>query len=401
MPTLTEFKPHFDNMYEEIFNLANVSKEIINLRYESTLGKVGESVARRAYDLSQVIVRDVVEGAASTIDPVTDSTELMLINFDKETCFYLSDRVVSQTGDNPGEKIGTKIALKVANAFDARIFSEVLNAYQTFDTGDLTTLVSTGVPITMSTTNTPLMAARLPAKLMKGGKQTLSNMAFVIDSYGVAELAQYYLSKQFNIVDTVLKNGFANDDFASANVYVSENLTATTNLYMATDPTATNTVTINGIVFTAVTSLTGVAGQFIRGVSADDSRANLAALINTPGTTTVKVVALSAADQALVREYGLSATNNDSTDYLSLTGTSGRLTVSETLTNASDIWSNNCIHAYYGKKGAIDAVMQKVNGVDMRPTSDRRGTNVFSNLLGAIKVFADGARQFIDVKISA
>jgi hypothetical protein len=37
----------------------------------------------------------------------------------------------------------------------------------------------------------------------------------------------------------------------------------------------------------------------------------------------------------------------------------------------------------------------------MRPTADRRGTNVFSSYLAGLKTFADGAKKFLDVKISA
>ena len=33
----------------------------------------------------------------------------------------------------------------------------------------------------------------------------------------------------------------------------------------------------------------------------------------------------------------------------------------------------------------------------MRPTDDRRGTNVFSSYLAGVKTFADGAKKFLDV----
>ena len=38
--------------------------------------------------------------------------------------------------------------------------------------------------------------------------------------------------------------------------------------------------------------------------------------------------------------------------------------------------------------------------VDMRITDDRRGTNVFSSYLGGIKLFADGAKKFLDVLLA-
>jgi len=75
------------------------------------------------------------------------------------------------------------------------------------------------------------------------------------------------------------------------------------------------------------------------------------------------------------------------------------LTLSDTC--GSGAWTLNKIHAYYGKKGAIDLVVQDIAPVDMRETSDRRGTNIFSSYMAGLKVFADGARKFLNVKIAA
>ena len=45
---ITEFKPWYDNAYQEHFNKSLVGKEIANFRYEADLGKYGESVDRAA-----------------------------------------------------------------------------------------------------------------------------------------------------------------------------------------------------------------------------------------------------------------------------------------------------------------------------------------------------------------
>lgn len=152
--SLTDFKPHFDNAYQEVFNKVLVGKSIANLRFEATLGKYGESVERVAYDTSAVRVRNTVRGSASAIDVITDTTELMTVNYDKEAVFHISDGEVKQAGPlNPGEVIGGQIAIKVATNLDAFILGEITNATLDFDTGDLTTLASTGTPITLSVAN--------------------------------------------------------------------------------------------------------------------------------------------------------------------------------------------------------------------------------------------------------
>jgi hypothetical protein len=57
------------------------------------------------------------------------------------------------------------------------------------------------------------------------------------------------------------------------------------------------------------------------------------------------------------------------------------------------------LNCYYGKKGAIDLVVQDMKEVDIRPTADRRGNNIFSSYLAGIRTFTDGAKKFLNVKI--
>ena len=393
---ITEFKPWYDNSYQEHFNKSLVGKEIANYRYEANLGKYGESIDRVAFDISAVRVRDVARGSASTVDPVTDSTEQLLINIEKETLIHLSKGELKQAeASNPTEKFGKEIGEKTARYLDAQIFAEVLNAYQTFDNGDLTTLTSDGTAITLSSTTVPQLNTRLAAKLRKGANQTITNMAMVVDSYSVAEIEEYLLGKQFDIVNSVFKNGYTDQAFAMAKMYVSENLTGTAVLTAADVFVDTQTVTINGIVFTSEATPT-TAGSFDVSTAAN-SLGYLANLINNPGTTSATQIALSAADQALIEDYGLSAVATATT--LTITGNgAGRMTVAETQTNLS--WGSNMVRCYYGAKGAIDVVVQEFDGVSMIPTSDKQGMNIFSYLLGGIKTFADGSKKFLDVKIA-
>ena len=394
--SITSFKPQFDNAYEEIFQKVLVAKEIANTRFEALLS-YGASVERVAYDISAVYVRTVSRGSASTIDAVTDSNETLTINVEKEAVFYLSDGEVKQAGPlNPGEVFGGQIAIKVAADLDARIFAEVLNAAVAFDTGDLTTGASTGVPITLSSTTVPQMVTRMPAKL-RNANITLTNMAFVVDSYAASDIEQYLLGKQFSIVESVFMNGYAGP-IATAEVYVSQNLTGVAVITPSGTPSGSDTLVIGGVTFTAVSSIGSTAGNVLFTTVADFIT-NLTTLINTPGTTTSTGVALSAADQATITQT-LKLKAVDGTTKITLTGTgSGRLVISGA---AKFIGANlvNYIACYYGKKGAIDLVVQDIKEVDMRQTVDRRGTNIFSSYLAGIKTFADGAKKFLNVKIA-
>ncbi len=397
--SLTNYKGAFDNAYEQLFEKVLVSKEIMNFRFEDNL-KFGGTVTRFTYDISNVRVRTVTRGAASTIDTVTDGNEVLTVNLEKEAVFHISDGEVTQAGPlNPGEVIGGKVAADL----DARSFAEVRNAQYDFDTGDLTTLVSTGTPITLNSTTVPQLVTRAPAKLRRTNNQMVTtNMALVIDSYGAADISQYLLGKSIDLAGSVFKNGYT-DVVSNAQMYVSENLTGEAVLSLATTPTAGDTVTIGGVVFTFRTTLGTTAGSVLVSGSADAARANLAALINTPGTTTLYGVALSAADQIVLQDtLRLTATNDDTANTMTLVGIgSGRLVLAETLTDGTDAFTKNFIHAYFGKKGAIDLVVQNIKEVDMRKTADRRGTNVFTSYLAGLKTFLDGAKKFLDVHIAA
>ena len=396
--SLINFQEHFDNSYEAIFNKVLVGKSIANLRFEKKL-KYGESVERFAYDISGVRVRSTVRGNASTIDSISDTSELLTINLEKEAVFHISDGEVTQAGPlNPGEVIGGQIAIKVATDLDARILGETLNAEFDFDTGDLTTGASTGVPFTLDSTNVPKAVVRMPAKL-RSKNQTLTNLCWVIDSYGASDIEQYLMGKSIDLAGYVFKNGYAGT-VRGADLIVSENLTGEAVLTDSGTFSDGETFIINGVTFTMKTALSSpaVAGEIVIGADLAASMTNIAAALNAPGTTTATFTALSAADQETIADLNITATKTATTVTIVAVG-SGRLTLSET--GGSTSWSSNFIHSYFGKKGAIDVVVQDMKKVYMRPTADKRGTNVFTSYLAGIKTFADGKRKFLDVLINA
>ncbi|OQB08211.1 MAG: hypothetical protein BWY21_01391 [Parcubacteria group bacterium ADurb.Bin216] len=403
--SLTIYKEEFDNSYQEIFQKVLVGKDICNTRFEPVL-RYGESVERVAFNIDNVRVRNTVKGSDSTIDPVTDSSELLTINLSKEAVFNIHDDEVVQSGPlNPGENIGAQVAIKVAADLDARIFYEVKNAYQAFDTGDLTTLVSTGVPITLNSTTVPQMAKRMPAKLRRGANQVLNgNMAFVGDAFALSDIEQYLMGKEIDLAASIFANGYSGK-MSMGDIYCSENLTGEAWLNLSQTVSNNDTITINGVVFTFKTTLSNpaVAGEVLLGADVAATRVNLAAAINAPGTTSATFTALSAADQLIITDtLKLVATDDISATKVKIVGTgAGRMIVSEGLTHADNVWTYNFIHCYYGKKGAIDLVVQDMKEVDMREADKSRSTNVFCSYLAGLKTFADGAKKFLDVKVAA
>lgn len=399
---LINFQKHFDNTYEEVFNKTLVAKTIMNTRFESKL-TYGQSVERFVYDVSGVKVRDTIRGSASVIDAITDSTELLTINLEKESVFHLSDGEVTQAGPlNPGSVIGGQIGVKISTDLDARCFKEILNAGFSFDTGDLTTRDSNGTPITLSSTTVPQMTSRMAAKLRhRNNINTAGNMAFVVDAYAASDIAQYLMSKNIDLAGYVFQNGFSGA-IDGANLYISENLTGSAVLGLATKPTANDTVSVGGLTYKFVSSPSAV-GDVAIGANVTDSQNNLAAAINQGAGAGSVYVAWTGANLETWKggKFSAVADNTAKTVTVNSAGAGRGFVVATSLTNQTDKFGPVYVNAYFGKMGAIDLVVQDLKKVKIIETADRRGVNIFSSYLAGIKTFADGAKKFLNVKIAA
>lgn len=395
---LNDFSKKYIMRYEDILSKVMVGLKIANTRFESDLS-FGDTVTRFVLDLSNVRVRSFTNLVDQTIDPLVDTTETMTVNVQVGAVFPIARLEKIQAGAlDPAMIAGKEIAIKVANYLDAQILAETKNAWAVVDTGNLTTSAANGTPITLSATTVPQLVSQAYAKLFSNNV-SMTNMIWVLDPFSVSMIAQFPMGKDITSANTVFQNGFTGRIFGS-DIYVSNNLTGEATLKFTGNSVNAETVTIGGVVFTGVTSLSGVAGQFV--VSTSDSTTgitNLAGLINNPGTTNAAQVALSAANQVKITDtLGLSAVAT-STTVLTIVGKgASRLILAEGQTNAT--WDTNFVHCYYGMKGAIDVAIQDQPTVLMREEPRQLTTNIFNNVVAAVKTFTDGSQKFVDVKIA-
>lgn len=399
---LDAFKTAFSNTYQEVFQKMLVAMKIANTRLQSDL-VYGSSVERVKYDIGTVRVRDIVIGSDMTIDSVTDTSESLLVNYHKGTGFALNEKEVKQAGPlSPGQIIGAKIAHQLSLKVDAYVLYETVNASYDFDNGDLTTLTSTGTPITLNSTTVPQLMMRLNSKLaQRNNIMTDSNMCMVIDPYMLGDVGQYLLGKNADYVLGMATNGYKGDFITGAQVYMSNSLTGEAVLTDTGTYSDGETVTINGVEFTMKTALTPTAGEVLIGANADASRLNLTAAVNGSAGAGTTYVELSSADRTTISDtLEITATNNATANTMTIVGKgSGRFILAETCTNAS--WSSNFVHVYYGKKGAIDVVIQKDVDIDVRQEPKQKASNYLSSVIFGVKTFTDGSKQFLDVLINA
>lgn len=406
--SIQNFKEQFASRYQDTFHKVLVGRMIANYRLESDLTE-GDKVHRFAVDMSSVLVRTITPLTDRTVDAITNSQENLEIDQYKGTTFPIS-RWEKTLQKNPdlGLLYGKEAGILVAEHTDATILNQVTTATFDFDKGDLTTLASTGVGIDLATSsnaNVPLMVTRAKAKLANKNRVRGGNMVWVVDDYALANISAHVIGRDTSMGDSYYQNG-ASGQILGSEVFVSDNLTAEAVLSMATNPTAADTVTVNGVVFTFEATL-GSAGDLHIGSAVDDTRANMAVAFNAIGTAIAEAATtgyqvVSAADQATWNALRITATNSASADTLTIVAIgSGRLTLAETFTDATDAWTKNVIHGYFGKKGAIDVVMASEVDMLMRAEPKQDTMNIFNDVIYGVKTFADGKKKMLDVLIDA
>ena len=399
---LVQFKEQFDNAYQAVFDKVLVAMEIANTRLEKKL-EYGASVKRVKYSLAPIRIRNITIGVNRIIDQLNDSGETLLVNKNKGADFRVSKKEMIQAGPlNPAETIGAEVAKKLSRYIDADVFAQVKNALQTFDTGDLTTMTSNGTAIVLSISNIPQFLSQGRAKLRKAN-QDLTSLALVLDSYGGSVIEQYVMSKNIDLAAAAFKNGYAGP-VGGAELYLSENLLAEAVITMSANPTAGQTFSLNGFVYTFVAAIGATPGNVLIEAGVDATRDNLIdAIHQTTGTAGVKYVAWTDTDpgydQSNWVDLQLAAVDSDGADTITITGTgSGRLVFGG---NATYTVTKNLVHAYYGKKGAIDVVIQDLAEMEMVDDPYQRAKIIRADAIYGIFTFADGKPQFLDVLLQS
>jgi hypothetical protein len=391
------FKEVWANEYQTIFHKMNVAKQIADMSFKSQLKK-GDTL-NRVYrsDLSGNL-QAYTRGTAISISDVTDNAEQLSITSQYAGGIYRDDFDAIQSNYDFAAAYGRDIATHASNQLDADTLGEWDNATSSVDDGDLGG--TDGNAIQLSTSNVLQVVAEAKKKLKKYNIPTDSLFGVISPEFEQV-LIEYGAGRDTAMGDKANEGGKVMR-FYDFDLYVSNQLGTSAVLQMATDPTAADTVVINGVTFTAVTTIGTKAGNFLVGSGADTSRAVLAAFINDPSKTSANQVALTEDNQRKIRNC--TATNDNSANTLTIDYKGlGVLTVSETLTAAADVWTTSLQkqHCLFGRKGAITAVVQKDPAPEVKEVPDKLGKNILVGMLYGWKTFADGAKQLVDVQIDS
>ena len=380
---------------QEIFYKENVAMQVADTSFKSEMSFW--DTLNRPYRSANA-VQSYTRGTAITINDKTDTQEQLSVNKQFADGFYVDDFDKIQSRYDLIAAYARDGWEYLSNIVDSDVLGEYVNAASTVDDGDIGWTAGNG--IALSTTNV--------LKTISAAKKSLRKLNIsATDLFGVISpefediLIQYGAGRDTTMWDNANEKG-AVMNFYGFDLYVSNQTSGTAVLTMATVPTATNTVVINWVTFTAVTTIGTAAWNFLIG-TADATRANLAGLINDPTTTSSTQVALSTED-AKVFANQITATNDNTADTLTVIAKwVGTLTVSETLADAADIWTavNQVQHNLFGKRWATTLVMQSDARPQVKQVPDKLGVNILNGVLYWVKTFADGAKKLVDVHIKS
>ena len=196
-------------------------------------------------------------------------------------------------------------------------------------------------------------------------------------------IAQYRAGRETLFGETVGNNGMVGRGFGF-DIRMSNNLPFSATLSGATIFVDDETVTINGVVFTAAPDAgASTAGEWSIQNSAALCIAQLASAINddgTPGADTY--IALSAEDRQLIEESGVVATISGTNLLLTAFGD---IVVAET--SVASAWSAQTQYALAGINKSIDLLTQITPNIEFRPAQLRLGQYVHPWMLYGVTTF--------------
>ena len=265
--------------------------------------------------------------------------------------------------------------------------------------------------IELTSTNADQVFLDAFARVANNGVDT-TKLAVVLDEFALSKIAQSAIKTQVSgLADTAFRDGMSTavsrgyrGMYAGMQMYVSNNLTCTGTLALATNPAAGNTVTYNGAVFTFVASLTGVEGQVLIGANAAASQANLLNAINNAADATstgAGTTFVAYTDNRVKNKVNGVVVTGPVADVLTFTSSRGYRPVSKTMTAPWNKFGAFTLQAFVMEKGAIHMVLRdNVNTkVQEVPWTLAKRFMVWS--IFGMKIFEEGTERMLKIPLVA
>lgn len=370
----------------------DVFRALANFEEQATLTD-GQKVDRPYR--ANIVVENYTKGTALTAQDLTATSDQLTVDTVKAALLYVDNVDKIQNKYSAANAWIDEAGKRLSNAIDAKFLYQVFNANNTVDDGDIGG--TSGDGIQLNTSNILDVFGAINMKLdVQNVEESERFLAHSPQFYNV--LFKYVAGKESMLGDRTSENSNVGS-FAGIKLYKTNNLTGSARWTPANQPSAADTITIQGITFTWQTTIGSTAGNVLSETSTAISLDNLVAFINAGGVGDgVKNVSLSLANQRTVQDW----VAVDGTTYIEVRAM-GASYMTVTGSDATDVWTatQQLQNNIAGRKGAIDAVIQKEPGVEMASTvsAGKSGTNILPMTLFGVYVYNQGKNEIVRVKV--
>lgn len=366
---------------------ALVATQICSFEEQPDL-KYGDRI-HRPYP-NDLVVNDYVKYTDTAQQDLVGTDEYLDIDQSKEISFAIDEVDWIQMKYDLENSYVERAAYRLANDIDGKVLAEVANADVSMDAGDIG-----GTPwnaISLSTSNCLNAIMTAGAKLTANGCEMDKTWALVVSPKMASIIGQTVAQDWFSLADLALKNGYAGN-FAGYKVYSSNNVAHSRTISFSS-VVATDAITIAGVTFTFVSSLSTTPNTVLKWANDAAALANLAAAVNGAAWAGTTYVDISAADRAKLKNV-----------RANLNGTTGVFTSAGDVIVSTDdstiTVGNEEATALLCRPGAIDLVMQQNIDVRKNPLPKQKADYYIISCLYWVKTFQEGKERMVKIKIAA
>lgn len=392
--SLSAFNPEFwSKSMQEIFFKESVALGLANTELRADLS-IGDKLNKpyRSYLAAQSYSSGV---DISTFNTLTATNEYLEVLTAKVVPFYVDDLDKIQNKWDTASQFSQDAQRVLNNVLDQAVLAEYSNAAASMVAQDLGGS-GTGA-IAINTGNIANLFS-VAARKLDSRDVPVGNRVAVIGSRLLEQLRLYVAGRETGFGETVSDNGLVAKRFGF-DIVVSNNLPFTSLITYGSstsNPSNTETFSVDGVVFTFVSSIGSTAGNILIETNAVDTMANLCNEINNATADATKRIAISAGDRKKLLKAGIVATN--STTTFTLAGY-GDIALAEGSAGVANFAITNHIqYPLFMMRKAIDLVTQKSPSVEFRMAEKRLGRYVYPWMLYGKKTFQDMADAMVYCK---
>lgn len=417
MPTNTfKYQTIWTKEYQKSNFAMPIYPVISDFQFQAGL-EIGDTVKRR-YRSNPIFANDLGTDGSYSPQAYKEAEESFTISQQKEASVTIVKPTVLNTDLNITKSYGAQLSNALYQSIDGHLLDVARQgAGTTLDDGDFGGTAGNG--LTVAITN----IAQIPIfadERYQGTNVVINNtMRFgkiAYEDYGgmkvwivppqVWSVIQLYLmARSTPLGDKVTVNGYVGT-FGTYQTFVNNNLPYTCRLAVGANPTDGDTMTIKGVTFRFKDTL-AANGDIKIGATAADTVTNIAAALNALTTTTANFDAWESTDTVTENGYsiekskalsGISAT--DGTTYVDIVmkGT-GKVTVSETFTSASNVFTPELqiVHSLFVIAKNLSAAIRQEPEIYDNPVGRAVARDYVMWTVFDGKVFLDQARAIIDL----